>query len=83
MIVLFFTLILLIFVIVLSQMNPGLITINLLGLVIKDIPISLFMLMFILFGVLWTISIFGLKYYRLKKQHDDLVNSIIDKETDK
>ncbi|MDD2371743.1 MAG: hypothetical protein PHQ32_07085 [Firmicutes bacterium] len=83
MIVLFFTLIILIFLIVLSQMNPGVITINFLGLVIKNIPISFFMLMFIIIGILWTTSVFAIKYYRLKKQHKDLVNSIINKRTDK
>jgi len=82
MLVLFFTLILLIMMIVLSQLNPGVITVNLFGLLIKNIPISFFMLLFILIGILWTISIFGIKYFRLKKQHKDLIDSLCKKGTE-
>lgn len=82
MLVLFFTLILLILMIVLSQLNPGVITINLFGLIVKNIPISFFMFIFIIIGILWTISIFGIKYYRLKRQHKDLVDSICKERTD-
>ncbi len=82
MLVLFFTLILLIMMIVLSQLNPGVITVNLFGLLIKNIPISFFMLLFIIIGILWTISIFGIKYFRLKKQHKDLIDSLCKKGTE-
>jgi len=83
MIVLLFTLILLIFLIIFSQMNPGVITINLFGVVIKNIPMSIFILLFIIIGILLTSGVFGIKYLRLKKQYKDLINSIIDKGTDK
>jgi uncharacterized integral membrane protein len=82
MLVLFFTLILLIFIIVLSQLNPGVITINLFGLLIKNIPISFFMLLFIIIGILWSISIFGIKYFRLRKQYKDLIESLCEKRTE-
>lgn len=83
MIVLLFTLILLLFLIIFSQMNPGVITINLFGVVIKNIPMSIFILLFIIIGILLTSGVFGIKYLRLKKQYKDLINSIIDKGTDK
>lgn len=82
MLVLFFTLILLIFIIVLSQLNPGVITINLFGLIIKNIPISFFMLLFIVIGILWTLSVFGIKYFRLRKQHKELIDSLCEKRTE-
>ena len=82
MLVLFFTLILLIMMIVLSQLNPGVITINLFGLLVKNIPISFFMLIFIIIGILWTSSIFGIKYFRLKRQHRDLIDSLSKERTD-
>jgi uncharacterized integral membrane protein len=82
MLVLFFTLILLIFIIVLSQLNPGVITINIFGLLIKNIPISFFMLLFIIIGILWSISIFGIKYFRLRKQYKDLIESLCEKRTE-
>lgn len=82
MLVLFFTLILLIIMIVLSQLNPGVITINLFGLLIRNIPISFFMLIFIIIGILWSISIFGIKYFRLRRQHKDLVESLCEKRTE-
>lgn len=82
MLVLFFTLILLIMMIVLSQLNPGVITINLFGLLIRNIPISFFMLLFIIIGILWSLSIFGIKYFRLRKQHKDLIDSLCGKRTE-
>ena len=82
MLVLFFTLILLIFIIVLSQLNPGVITINLFGLIIRNIPISFFMLLFIVIGILWTLSVFGIKYFRLRKQHRELIDSLCEKRTE-
>lgn len=82
MLVLFFTLILLIFIIVLSQLNPGVITINLFGLIIRNIPISFFMLLFIVIGILWTLSVFGIKYFRLRKQHKELIDSLCEKRTE-
>ena len=82
MLVLIFTLILLIFMILLNQLNPGLLTINLLGLVIKNIPLSFFMLIFIVIGILWTSGIFGIKYFRLKKRYAELVASLQEKNTE-
>lgn len=82
MLVLFFTLILLIMLIGLSQLNPGVITVNFFGLIIKNIPISFFMLLFIIIGIIWTISIFGIKYFRLRKQHKDLIDSLCEKRTE-
>lgn len=82
MLVLFFTLILLIMMIVLSQLNPGVITINLFGLLIRNIPISFFMLLFIIIGILWSLSIFGIKYFRLRKQHKELIESLCERRTE-
>ncbi|KAF0091254.1 MAG: hypothetical protein FD141_1043 [Fusobacteria bacterium] len=82
MLVLFFTLILLIMMIVLSQLNPGVITVNFFGLLVKNIPISLFMLLFIIIGIIWTISIFGIKYFNLRKQHKELIDSLCEKRTE-
>lgn len=82
MLVLFFTLILLLILVVLSQLNPGVITINFFGLLIRNIPISFFMLLFIIIGILWSISIFGIKYFRLRRQHKELIESICEKRTE-
>ena len=54
MIVLLFTLVLLLAIIALGQLNPGAITINLFGLIIRNVPISVFMLIFIILGILLT-----------------------------
>ena len=82
MLVLFFTLLLLILMIVINQLNPGVMTINLFGIIIKNIPISFFMLIFIVIGILWTTSIFGIKYFRLRKQYRNLIDSLCDKGTE-
>lgn len=83
MLVLFFTLILLILVIILSQLNPGVITVNFFGLTIKDIPISFFMLLFIILGIIWATAIFGIKYFRLKKVHNELLNKTKEENVEK
>ncbi len=83
MIILLFTLILLIFLIVLTQMNPGVITVNLLGLVIKNIPMSFLMLLFIGLGIIWGSSLFGIKYLKIKKQNKDLMKRFLDSSVDK
>lgn len=76
MIVLLFTLILLLAIIALGQLNPGAITINLFGLVIRNVPISVFMLIFIILGILLTAGALGTKYYRIKKKYNALASAI-------
>lgn len=65
MLTLSFTLTVLIFIIVMGQLNPGAITINLLGLTIRNIPMSLLMLLFIFVGVLLSGGFWGIRYRRL------------------
>ena len=76
MIVLLFTLVLLLAIIALGQLNPGAITINLFGLIIRNVPISVFMLIFIILGILLTVGALGTKYYRIKKKYNTLAAAI-------
>lgn len=67
--VLLATLILLTGIIALSSLNPGFFTLNLFGLVLRNVPISLFMLLFLLLGILLAGTAIGSKYVRLKKKY--------------
>lgn len=65
MLTLSFTLLILIFIIIMGQLNPGAITINLMGLTIRNIPLSLLMLLFLLIGVFLSAGFWGIRYRRL------------------
>ena len=75
MIVLIFALVLLLLVITLDFLNPGSFSLNFFGLPIRNIPISFFMLLFILLGILLATSAVYLKYTRLKKRYVSLLES--------
>lgn len=76
MIVLIFSLVLLLLVISLDFLNPGTFSMNFFGLPIRNIPISFFMLFFIVLGILLATAAFYLKYTRLKKRYASLLESI-------
>lgn len=87
MLVLLFTLLVLLMIIALEQLNPGTISVNFFGLKITNIPISLFMLLFIIVGILIAVSGIYLKYSNLKKQYLKLLEeqeqNLISQNTDK
>lgn len=62
MIVLILSLVLLIGGLILGQLNPQTLDFNFFGMIIKGVPMSLFMLVFVLIGVLLTALGFGMRH---------------------
>ena len=63
-------------VITLGELTPFLINLNLYGLVIKNVPLSIFMTLFIVSGCLLGVFTMLGKYYYLKKQYLKLKEQI-------
>lgn len=61
--------IIIVLVIILGELNPLLINLNLYGLVIKNIPLSVFIILFIVLGCLLGVLTMLGKYCYIKKQY--------------
>lgn len=67
--------IILVLVISLGELNPILINLNLYGLVIKNVPFSIIMAIFLAIGCVLGVMTMLAKYNLLKKQYNSLLDS--------
>lgn len=70
--VLILALVIVIIVITLGELNPMLINLNLYGLVIKNVPFSIIITIFLVIGCFLGVATMLAKYNYMKKQYKDL-----------